>query len=570
MLYSNGQREDFSSRYLCYKKKKALIDATLYNRDELQDELQNPNSEKLSDEEFLLDWIGTKGLDALARVNGDFAGVILEGDTLTLFRDHMGIRPLYYYVDDERAVFDSDLRGITSIPEVNSAMDEEQLFLFMAGRNYLSSEDTNFKYIKCVKPASYLTITRTKEGFDKKEHIYWQPGMKKVRKRSNQAYIAGLRELIEDAVRRRIAVVPGKLGGELSGGLDSGVIDILISRMGREIQFGSWSFPVNELPLVEGDERKIIEDICKQENKECFYIGADEKAYENPFEEQLPPFVNTVNISITARKMNELGVNVVFTGHGGDEGVSHRTDVVELFAHGEFAHCFSELYYATRGQSLRLLRTIKHFSRLPSLLSKRKKPLFYAGNDLSDYLNREYVERMNRDCNFKPFAFGLDVVEQIKAGGLRPRLDNLAFQGAQYGVQYMVPYLDYRVIDYAVSIPRHMYVKHGMDRYIFRKAFEDIMPESLKKVNYKDTPSLRNYVPKDQRSESETLQEELKKVLSYLDENRWEQYFNFAKIREVFIENAAIPEELRHLGWRLAASLSKCIFIQKMQDERLS
>ena len=58
--------------------------------------------------------------------------------------------------------------------------------------------------------------------------IYWQPGSKKIRLSSEEAYIKQLRQLITDSVKRRLDAVPGVVGAELSGGLDSSIIDILI------------------------------------------------------------------------------------------------------------------------------------------------------------------------------------------------------------------------------------------------------------------------------------------------------------------------------------------------------
>lgn len=78
-----------------------------------------------------------------------------------------------------------------------------------------------------------------------------------------------LRELITDSVKRRLDVFPDIIGAELSGGLDSGVIDILINRLGREAVYYSWSFSPQDLPDVPNDERQVIADICEQENIIC-------------------------------------------------------------------------------------------------------------------------------------------------------------------------------------------------------------------------------------------------------------------------------------------------------------
>ena len=67
-----------------------------------------------------------------------------------------------------------------------------------------------------------------------------------------------------------------------------------------------------------------------------------------------------------------------------------------------------------------------------------------------------------------PLSFSYDPVSYIHQGGSRNRLDNVALYGAYNGVRYLIPYLDYRVIDYAVSIPRYQYLRGRRNRFVFR------------------------------------------------------------------------------------------------------
>ena len=90
----------------------AVIDSLLYNYEELTDKCHS--SDRFSDEELLLNYIDTFGMNALCDINGDFSGALYneETHTLTLFRDHMGIRPLFYYADDQMVAFSTDIRGL--------------------------------------------------------------------------------------------------------------------------------------------------------------------------------------------------------------------------------------------------------------------------------------------------------------------------------------------------------------------------------------------------------------------------------------------------------------------------
>ena len=68
----------------------------------------------------------------------------------------------------------------------------------------------------------------------------------------------------------RANIIKGLVGAELSGGLDSGVIDVLLNRLDKKGIYYSWSVHPNELEYAEDDERLIIEEICKRENMTIF------------------------------------------------------------------------------------------------------------------------------------------------------------------------------------------------------------------------------------------------------------------------------------------------------------
>lgn len=141
----------------------------------------------------------------------------------------------------------------------------------------------------------------------------------------------------------------------------------------------SWSFSPQDLPLVPNDERQVIEDICEQENIICRYGGTTidmgpnsniginhmkiglilDMEKEPKFSFAFPTYINTLIISETAQLVNSFGAKVVFSGHGGDEGVSHRGDSFELYYHKEYLHFFKCVWDQYAGQKHRLLKTLK-------------------------------------------------------------------------------------------------------------------------------------------------------------------------------------------------------------------
>lgn len=527
----------------------AVIDALLYNREELMEKGQFTGA--FSDEELLWAYVEKFGMDSLKDINGDFSGAIYDEheNRLTLFRDHMGVRPLFYFADDKCVAFSTDMRGLLAMDMVDSAIDEKWLWSTVVTGEAMRMENTEFAHILCVRPATYIQFSFRDKGLQIDKECYWRLGSKKIRLSSEAAYIEQMRRLITDSVKRRLEVTSGQVGAELSGGLDSGVIDILINRMGRPCTYFSWSMSPEKVPFAKDDERIIIEDICRQEGITCNYgetiwplgeqsiiakkmrqIGMEPDMNEGVSRRYVfPPYINTLEISEAGQFVNRSGARVVFTGHGGDEGVSHRCNVYEMFYHKEYYHYLRYMWSTTHGQKHRVYKTLKRCYDNITKTGRELKSPFSSSWTSKDLLKVDFYEKYNNRLG-EALTFAYDPIAYIENGGSRNRLEVTALLGAYSGVRYLVPYLDYRVIDYAVSIPRHMYKKKGKNRYIFREAFKDIMPKSLYTVTTKQSNSWSNVVK--QPRENQDYVKQKTGLLDMLDRTYWKQYLDFEKIEK--------------------------------------
>lgn len=549
----------------------AVIDAVIYNRGEIAAVLNIAAVQQISDEELLFHYIMEKGFSALNIVNGDFAGAVFNKETCTwtVFRDHMGIRPLFYYKDDEYFLFSTDIRGITSYPDIDTGVNEEKLYLTMMGYNDLSLCETEFKNIYCVPPASWVEVKVTGQGFRWEPHVYWKLGSQKIRYGSDEEYQKKMYELVSDSVQKRLDAVSGTIGGELSGGLDSGVIALLIGRSGREAVFFSWSRDLREVPLKEGeDERKIILDICRQEGFSCQFSSAETRekmvTSSEAIEMEWPPYINTTKLMEGASYLKTQGARVVFTGHGGDEGVSHRCNLYELWGHHEYLAFIRCIYRQTEGRKLRLLRTLKAIIRQLMVVHPQFRSSYHVNENSGICLNKDFRERCDKQIDKKNLTFAYNPIEYIMQGGSRDRIDNAAFQGAQAGVRYMFPFLDYRVIDFAVSIPRAQYHNGYINRWIYREAFKDLMPESLKEVRYKDTPSRGGggtLSPEKRIEKKNRAIASIQKIAGKLDREKWAPYLDLDAINNITYSDSFTTEE----DWNAAQiinDLTWCVLIQ--------
>ncbi len=580
---------------------RCVVDAIIYNRDELIDkcrtissgnnayakveqfannnDLSEKFSKEISDAELLVTYINLYGLDELKNVNGDFSGVIYntQSHELILFRDHMGIRPLYYYLDDDAVVFSTDLRGLIAQPQLKANIDEEWVYKTVSGYDTETVDNTPYEKIKCVTPASYISFNVINDKIVSKKTAYWRLGQNKIRLSSRKEYTDRLRELVTDSVKRRLAATSGIVGAELSGGMDSGVIDILINREGRDGVYFSWSMDPSEVEYAQNDERLIINDICKQEGINCNFmhshVGYAKKATERismagidltdegaeDFRFAFLPDTNTYTMMYGAQFVKDKGSKVLFTGHGGDEGVSHRCNIYELFYHHEYYYYWRNVWSLTQGK-FRIPRTLKRgFKNITSSIKENRETYlnWFASPQLlkSDFSGRFQKKKEN---NLK-FAF--DSIGYIEDGGSRNRLDNMALFGACSQIRYLAPFMDYRVIDYAVSIPRHLYIKNGIKRYIFRQAFKDIMPKSLYRCNAKESTSDRNI--KSNENWYEDYKKRKLEIINALDREYWSKYLDFEKIDAFAAAGKPSDEEYLEELKQIKA-LQKCALAQNV------
>lgn len=562
----------------------AAIDALLYNTEELS--CKCDLKKRTSDEELLLCSINRFGFDSLKDINGDFSGAIYnkEEKILTLFRDHMGVRPLFYYSDHNFVAFSTDIRGLLALDAVDSSINEDWIYRIGFGYYLDGLKTTEYKYIFCINPASYTTFSFQSNTIAINEHIYWELGTQNIKLDSFEEYRDRMKELITDSVKRRLDAVSGTVGAELSGGLDSGIIDILIHRLGRECIYYSWSIDPSQLPYAEDDERIVIKDICEQEGISCHFsnmwsdfgpdcniaktmrelgIPLDEK--ERPsLQYAFPPYINTLSLTETSAYMKQNGIRVIFTGHGGDEGVSHRCNPFELFYYHEYYHFFKQIWSSMHGQKHRVIRTFKKYYQILGNVRRQFFSPFREPYCAPEILNKDFAAQFKeKDMPLMHFAYS--PIEYIKEGGSRNRLDNMALQGAYNGIRYVVPYLDYRVIDYAVSIPRYLYLSKTTNRYIFREAFKDIIPKSLYRLNCKMSTSLTNF-PEDP-DWYEGFAERKSNIDRRLNRKLWKAYLNIDVIETWLKKGKPSNEEERKQDNNILMCLFSFVLAQNLIEK---
>lgn len=161
-------------------------------------------------------------------------------------------------------------------------------------------------------------------------------------------------------------------------------------------------------------------------------------------------------------------------------------------------------------------------------------------------------------------TFAYDTITYIYSGNTQVRPAVAGLLGAYSGARYVFPYLDYRVIDYAVSIPRHMYLKNGQKRYIFRQAFKDIMPNSLYSCTAKDNPSTAK-INNENMDWFEKLTAYREFIFEALDRDYWSRYLDFELLDKWRTSGMPDDDEKQHCI-SIALKLGECLQFQNMVE----
>ena len=201
-----------------------VFNGEIFNFLELKQELEakGHSFRTKSDTEVILELYRAYGTDAFRRMNGFFAFALYDKaeNKLIICRDRLGVKPLYYFNNNNTFAFASSLNALKQHNDFPAAMDMESLAKYMAYQ-YVPGGKTIFRDVALLPAAHYVVLDLSSGEMECKK--YWSPSDLPMTNCTYAEAQEQLRELTKDAVQRRmIADVP--LGVFLSGGLDSAIV----------------------------------------------------------------------------------------------------------------------------------------------------------------------------------------------------------------------------------------------------------------------------------------------------------------------------------------------------------
>jgi asparagine synthase (glutamine-hydrolysing) len=482
-----------------------VFNGEIYNYIELREDLKERGHKfkTTSDTEVILHMYEEYGVDFVNDLNGMFVFIIYDkrSNKLLVAKDHFGIKPLYWFMDDKKIVFGSEIKSILQHPEITAEPDNANLYAYLTFQ-FILGEGTMFRNIHKVAPGHYITIDLASGAFNRVK--YWEPNFKIDRYHTEEYFIVRLGEILDQAITQQLrSDVP--LGSYLSGGIDSSFVTILSAcKYGK--QFKSFTGLFDEGP--EFNEVEYAREAAKVANSELYEVIPTEAE----FIELLPKLIWHLDEPVAGpgvfpqyivSRLASKHVKVVLGGQGGDE----------IFG-GYARYLVAYLEQALKGAIFENNEEREHIVSLNSILPnlpflRTYTPMLkdFMKDDLFEPMDKRYFRLINRmgssECFLtKDFMSGYKENEMFESfSKLFNNPDTLSYYNKMthfdmvaslpgllqvedrvsmaVSIESRVPLLDRRIVDLISRMPAGMKFKGGEMKYLLKKTIKDMLPRKI-------------------------------------------------------------------------------------------
>jgi asparagine synthase (glutamine-hydrolysing) len=491
-----------------------VYNGEVYSHEEMRVDLERAGHRfrGTSDTEVILEGCAEWGVEATARrLIGMFAFALYDRRErrLTLVRDRLGIKPLYWGSFPGLFLFGSELKALRRHPRWAPVVDRNAVSAFMR-HNYIPAPHTIYRGVRKLMPGTVLTV---QDGVVGEERPFWSledvavQGQRNRRPRADDEVIGELDTLLRDAVRRRlVADVP--LGSLLSGGIDSTLVTALMQQQsGRPVR--TFSIGFREQGFDEAPYAKAVARHLGTEHTELYVdssLAIDvvprlPQIYDEPFADssQLPTFL--------VCELTRRHVTVVLSGDGGDE----------LFAGYKRYELARSLWAAAtvvpewlRGPTVAMSRRLSPagWDRVGRAIPRRIRPVNFGArmHEIADQLSLR-----DPDTLYRRMLGHWHAPDALVRGGREPKgvlwseqvarlvpdfsermlyYDTLTYlpddiltkvdrASMAVSLEARVPLLDHRVVEYAWRLPYTYKWRDGQSKWVLRQVLDRYVPREL-------------------------------------------------------------------------------------------
>ena len=495
-----------------------IVHGNVYNPDTL-----DATSELLA--EKIAFHYASSDFSLLSELNGAFSICIfdLQKNTHYLIKDQIGIVPLSFAIIDDTLFFSSDTMGMTKALFGDEKIDHD----YIVSTFYHFEENFAFtpnKHVVKVTPGHYAEIS----GSNYTQKKYWFPEQIKPEKRDRKQAITELEALVRDSIQTR-SDQRYTAGAHLSGGLDSS----LVAAIGRSFypkqdSFVGYTWSPDQ--VIDGDklrfdERDLIRQQCAKSDIQISYSNFTKEDYHAHLRDWRAPSESVFERNIVSAAQKD-GVNLIFSGWGGDEFISMGKPYVEydLFWSGQWGK-YLKIHPLKRKRAF--LKSIVANVFLPRQMIPYL--IYKTAPFMHKYMKKgmpsNKLNRLQRSTYTKRRGIHIGLLEYKH---LAQRCEDWYINGQRNGIEYRYPLLDKRIVEYVLTLPTSFFVRGELDRSLIREVGEKWLVDDIKELPQKADPALGHVF-------NGILQEanmEYTKEIDDFRENAYLWFFDFDMLEE--------------------------------------
>lgn len=461
----------------------------IYNYIELKKKLNEMGYEfqTKTDTEVIMAAYDMYGCKCFEHFNGMWALALWDKkeNKLILSRDRFGIKPLYYYMDDEKIIFASEIKALLEDGTIERHANDNIVYDYLTQGLMDHTNETFFENIYRFPQSCYSVLDKDlKLEFNE----YWSMDFcEKVGNGLDDESVREFRKLFKQAVKLRLrSDVP--VGSCLSGGLDSSAIvccidDIRKKEKNQDAEQFTFSYRADDEKI---DEFEFMQAVINETNVKAEFVTP--KAMEL-FEDldsliyhQDEPFTTTGMYAgyRVYKKAKDCNVKVLLDGQGADELLcgyrkSRLYYIDMLKREKKYVKLIKELALSlSQFRSSKSIKSMKKsdWNKILRILNKGKK----RSNIPEEYYNKKFLDTVdgydyNRNDNFQ-----YNDVYKISLPALLRFTDR---NSMAFSVESRLPFLDYKFAEYCAKLPISQKLTNGYSKAIMRRALK--MPDKIRK-----------------------------------------------------------------------------------------
>lgn len=459
-----------------------VYNGEIYNYRELKSKLIDYSFQSQSDGEVLFAWLQKFGPEGLKNCNGMFTFALWDeqDQSLTIGRDRLGIKPLFFHHDKDTFYLSSEINALKSLSNLKQELDQQALYHYLS---LLSVPEplSIYKHIQRFPKAHYAQLKGAQLSF----YPYWKPLFRK-KEQSEETWKSEIRTTFMQAVERRlVSDVP--MGLLLSAGIDSSILAKCIrDEFGIKLHAYSLGFQGGE------DESQIAETTAKQLDLpfSSHQLKAEQLLEEIPdiIQHFGEPFAGGLPLWFLCREIKK-DITVGLTGTGGDElfgnyGRSQHTtphlgwtqglktllkQPKQLKHHPDVMGSLD--YLLTHGASLGHFYHEKVYPMKE--LDKQSYVSFETNQTTEQFLEKHLWDESH--LHLKDRIFNLDLKTQLSNEFLYSQ-DILSMA---HHMELRVPFLDHHMLELLATVPCHIRSSSHDPKSWMKEIFKNDIPNHV-------------------------------------------------------------------------------------------